>query len=123
VADYIAHAFIAAEETKQAVDYLALFSDDALFMDNSNASMRERGPDLMRNGQGFVIYLFQQEDWRIKFNSHFIADDGRYIALSGTWTDTGKNGNLVSVPIQIILEVRDGKIVRQDDYYDSDPYY
>lgn len=122
-AERIAQVFIAAEETKQAVDYLALFSDDALFMDNSNATMRERGPDLVRLSQGFILHLFQQESWRIKFSSHFISHDGHYIALSGTWTDTGKDGNPASVPILIILEVKDGKIIRQDDYYDSSPFY
>ncbi len=122
-AENVAQAFITAEETKSASDYLELFSNDALFMDNSNATMRERGPDLMRLSQTYVKYLFDQTKFAIKFNAHFISQDGRFITLTGAYTNAGKDGNLASVPICVVLEVKGGKIVRQDDYYDSGPYY
>jgi limonene-1,2-epoxide hydrolase len=38
-------------------------------------------------------------------------------------TFTGKDGNLASVPIMVILEVKDGKIIREDDYYDGSPFF
>ena len=59
----------------------------------------------------------------MKLNSHFVLRDGRFVAVTGTYTTTGKDGNLTSVPIVIILEVIDGKIIREDQYYDNSPFY
>ena len=53
VAENLAQAFISAVEGKQAADYLALFSYDAVFMDNSNATMREEGDDAYYDSSPF----------------------------------------------------------------------
>ena len=123
VAESIAQAFISAEEAKQAGDYLGLFSYEAVFMDNGDPFFRKRGVVYIRNSQQEVIQLFQQKNYGVKFSSHFVSEDGRFIALTGIYTNTGKDGNPASVPLEIILEVKDGKIIRQDDYYDSSPFY
>jgi ketosteroid isomerase-like protein len=59
----------------------------------------------------------------MKFTSQFVSRDGRFVALNGTYANAGKDGNLASVPIVIILEVRDGRIVREDQYYDNGAFY
>ncbi len=123
VAESIAQAFISAEEAKQAADYLGLFAYEAVFMDNSNATLRKLGGLYVRNSQQHVIDIFKQKNYGVKFSSHFVSEDGRFIALTGIYTNTGKDGNPASVPLEIILEVKDGKIIRQDDYYDSSPFY
>ncbi len=119
----LAQAFITTYEAKQAADWLALFSNDALFMDNGSPHARKEGVRYMRDDQTYVKYLFSLPHFSMKFGSHFISDDGRFIALSGTYTFTGKKGELASVPIMIILEVEDGKIIREDDYYDGSPFF
>jgi ketosteroid isomerase-like protein len=123
VAENLAQVFISAEEAKQAGDYLGLFSYEAVFMDNGDPFYRKRGVEYIRNSQQYVIQLFQQKNYGVKFSSHFVSEDGRFIALTGIYTNTGKDGNPASVPLEIILEVKDGKIIRQDDYYDSSPFY
>ena len=123
VADSLALAFITAEESKQAADYLDLFWDDAIYMDNSNATSRQLGGEYMRNSHSIVIEMFKHENYAMKWNSHFVSADGRFIALSGTYTNTGKDGNPASVPIAVILEVKDGKLIREDVYYDPSPFY
>jgi hypothetical protein len=123
VAESLAQAFISAEEAKQAGDYLGLFAYEAVFMDNGDPFFRKRGVDYIRNSQQYVIQLFQQKNYGVKFSSHFVSEDGRFIALTGIYTNTGKDGNPASVPMEIILEAKDGKIIRQDDYYDSSPFY
>jgi ketosteroid isomerase-like protein len=122
-AEKVAQAFISAFEAEQVGDYMALFQQDAIYMDNSNATMRKEGADYIRNYFTYVNYLFQHTNFAYKFSSYFVSPDGRFIALSGTYTNTGKDGKIASVPLQVILEVKDGKIIREDDYYDSSPFY
>jgi ketosteroid isomerase-like protein len=119
----LAQAFVTTYEAKQAADWLALFSNDALFMDNGNPAARKEGVMYMRDQHTYVKYLFALPHFSMKFSSHFVSDDGRFIALSGTYTFTDKKGEIASVPIMIILEVKDGKIVREDDYYDGSPFF
>ncbi len=123
VAEDLAQAYITVNEAKDAPAYLDLFSYDAVYMNNSNASARQEGVVYMRNGRTYVIYLFGLKNYAMKMNSHFISTDGRFIALSGIYTNTGKDGNPASVPVEVILEVKDGKLVREDVYYDPSPFY
>lgn len=123
VAENLAETFISTYEAKQASEWLALFSDDALFLDNGNPHAREEGAMYIRDNRTYVKYLFSLNHFSMKFSSHFISSDGRFIALSGTYTFTGKDGKLASVPIMIILEVQDGMIIREDDYYDGSPFF
>jgi ketosteroid isomerase-like protein len=122
-AERIAQAFISSYEAENAPDWLKLFSRDALFMDNGNATSRQEGAVYMRDNETYVNYLFQLKNFSMKFSSYFVSADGRFIALTSTYTNTGKDGNPASVPMQIILELKDGMIIREDDYYDSDPFY
>ena len=123
VAENLAQAFISSYEAKQAADWLNLFSYEAVFMDNGNATSRKEGVVYIRHSQTYVNYLFSLQNFSMKFSSHFVSEDGRFIALTATYTNTGKDGNPASVPMEIILEVKDGKIIREDDYYDSSPFY
>jgi hypothetical protein len=79
--------------------------------------------DLVRNSGAYVRNLFKNTNFGIKVHFHFISRDGRFVALTGTYTNTGRDGNLASVPVVIILEVKDGKIVREDWYYDNSLFY
>ncbi len=123
VVEDLARAFISAYESEQATDYLALFSYEAIFMDNSTPYRSDVMADLVRNSRTYVNNLFKNTNFGMKLNSHFVSRDGRFIALTGTYTNTGKDGNLASVPTVIILEVKDGKIIREDWYYDNGPFY
>lgn len=123
VVEDLAQAFISAYESEQAADYLSLFSYEAIFMDNSTPFRNDVVADLVRNSRSYVNYLFKNTNFGMKLNSHFVSRDGRFVALTGTYTNTGKDGNLASVPIVIILEVKDGKIMREDWYYDNSPFY
>jgi len=123
VVEEFAQAFIAAYESEQATDYLALFSYEAIFMDNSTPFRSYVVADLIRNSGSYVNNLFKNTNFGMKLNYHFVSRDGRFVALTGTYTNTGKDGNLASVPIVIILEVIDGKIIREDQYYDNSPFY
>ncbi len=119
----LAKAFVSAYETEQAADYLALFSYDAIYMDNSTPFRTEEVVIPVRNSRTYVNHLFKTMNFGMKLNSHFVSKDGRFVALTGTYTNTGKDGNPASVPIVIVLEVKDGKIMREDWYYDNSLFY
>ncbi len=122
-AEDLAQAFITTYEAKQATEWLALFSENALFQDNGSPYARDEGALHMHDNITYVKYLFALPHFSMKFSSHFISTDGRFITLVGTYTFTGKDGKSASVPIVIILEQQDGKIIREDDYYDGSPFF
>ena len=118
----LAQAFIAAYEAERPGDYLGLFSDDAIYLDNSIPYRSQVVADPVRSSGSYVRYLFTRPNFGMKFHSHIVARDGRFVALTGTYTNTGKDGNPASVPIVVILEVKAGKIIREDWYYDNTPF-
>jgi ketosteroid isomerase-like protein len=122
VVEDLAQAFISAYESEQAADYLALFSYEAIYMDNSIPYNNGEGAIFVRNSRTYVNHLFKNTNFGMKLNSHFVSRDGRFVALTGTYTNTGKDGNPASVSIVIILEVKDGKIIREDWYYDNSSF-
>ncbi len=122
-AEDLAQAFITTYEAKQSTEWLALFSKNALFQDNGSPHAREEGALHMHDNITYVKYLFTLPHFSMKFSSHFISADGRFISLVGTYTFAGKDGKPSSVPIVIILEQQDGKIIREDDYYDGSPFF
>jgi hypothetical protein len=123
VVQYLAEAYISAIGSKQASDYLALYSYEAIFLDSSTPYRSSVLYDLVRNSQNYVINLFKNTNFGMKLDSYVVARDGRFIVLTGTYTNMGKDGNLSSVSIIIILEVKDGKIIRDDWYYDNSSFY
>jgi ketosteroid isomerase-like protein len=46
----------------------------------------------------------------------FVSADGRLAAVQGTYADETAGGSLVDQPMLVILELKDGEIVRQYDY-------
>jgi ketosteroid isomerase-like protein len=119
----LAQAFISAYGSEQAGDLLALYSYEAIFMDNSTPYRSDWLYDLVRNSSNYVINLFENTSFGMKLDSYVVSRDGRFVVLTGTYTNIGKDGNLSSVPITIILEVKDGEIIREDQYYDNSSYY
>jgi hypothetical protein len=123
VVQNLAEAYISAIGLKQASDYLALYSYDAILMDSSTPYRSDWLYDLARNSTNYIINLFENTSFGMKLDYYVVSRDGRFIVLTGTYTNIGKDGNLSSVPITIILEVKDGEIIRDDWYYNNSSFY
>jgi ketosteroid isomerase-like protein len=114
VADSITRSYASAYEAKDAGAYLSLFSGDADYVDygvqvhSKIGALRE---ELLRS--------FERETFRLIIRSLFVSADGRFAALQGTFTDTARSGDVVSVAIISVLEIRDGKIIKESLYYDG----
>ena len=117
VADSLTTAYVSAYERKDARAYLSLFSTDADYADYAVQVHAKIGA--LRDE---LFHSFARETFRHLIRSFFVSTDGRFAALQGTYTDTARSGDPVSVPIVSVLEFRDRKIVKESLYYDGSPF-
>ena len=108
-------AWISAYESKDADKYIALYSDDIYYADWAIGAFIN-GKDGWSSG---VRSTFPEEGFGVKVNSYFISSDGRFAAVECIYSDKDSQGRIVSMPMVSILEFKNGKIVKETDYYDA----
>ncbi len=109
VADYVS-----AYQEKDARAYLALFSQDADYVDFAvqvHAKIRQLKDELASS--------FAREGFHLVFHSSFVSSDGRFAALQGTYSDSARSGEPASVPIVSILQIAGAKLTKEALYYDG----
>ena len=107
-------AYVSAYQEKDARAYLALFSQDADYVDFAvqvHAKIRQLKDELASS--------FAREGFRLVFHSFFVSSDGRFAALQGAYSDSARSGEPVSVPIASILQITGAKISKESLYYDG----
>jgi ketosteroid isomerase-like protein len=120
-AESIAQQYASAFEERDVDKYFLLHSDDALYVDNGIGY--DSKPAKVRLYVQELQALFRYVDsFQVKMTSHFISTDGRFVVLQGTYSDWGKSGFPTTVPIVIVVEIREGKIVQETAYYDGSPF-
>lgn len=116
IAETLAKQYLTAYETKNADLYYSLFSSDALYMDYGV----NFGPFRVMDIKDETYSGFASKYFEYKIISSFVSADGRHVALEGTYTDRVRGGNnTASVRCLSILEIRDGKIVKESLYYNG----
>jgi len=118
VATGVAQKFAAACNAKNAKRYLALFSDDAMYVDYG----MHVGPLKMKILASEVDSTFADKNFAFKVKPSFVSDDGRFATLQGEFSNMGHDGTVQTVPALVVLEIKDGKIISEADYYDGEPY-
>ena len=116
----VVQEFIAAGEARDADRYLATFAPGAHIYD-----MTFMNPDLgsIQKLESFVRVDFApKSNFAVKFDDYFISPDGRFATLRGHYTNLGKDAQPVTVHLVTLLEVKDGKVLSESDYYDSSAY-
>ncbi len=114
VAESLVQAYISAYQAKDARAYLSLFSKDADYIDFAvqvHAKINHLKDELASS--------FRREGFRFSIHSSFVSADGQSAALQGTYTDSGRSGEPVSVPIASFLLLSGGKLTREALYYDG----
>jgi len=114
VAESLVQAYISAYQAKDARAYLSLFSKDADYIDFAvqvHAKISHLKDELASS--------FRRGGFRFSIHSSFVSADGQCAALQGTYTDSGRSGEPVSVPIASFLQLTGGKITREALYYDG----
>jgi ketosteroid isomerase-like protein len=110
----IVEAYISAYRAKDARAYLALFSNDADYVDYAvqvHAKIGQLREELVSS--------FHREGFRLVFHSYFVSEDGQFAALRGTYSDRARSGDPASVPIVSILQMAGPKIAKEALYYDG----
>jgi len=118
VATSVAQKLAAACNAKSAKSYLALFSDDAMYVDYG----MHVGPVKMKILASEVDSAFADKNFAFKIKPSFVSDDGRFATLQGEFSNMGHDGTVQTVPALVVLEIKDGKIISEADYYDGEPY-
>lgn len=114
VAESLVKAYISAYQAKDAHAYLSLFSNDADYLDFAvqvHAKINHLKDELASS--------FRREGFNFRIHSSFVSGDGQFAALQGTYADSARSGEPVSVPIASLLHIRGGKITREALYYDG----
>ncbi len=118
-AEIIAQQYATASDTKNADLYLSLFSADAVTMDYGV----NYGPFRITDIRDDVYAFFADKYSQFTVKSFFVSADGRFAAVEGIYTDWIRGGNnTISAPCLAILEIKDGKIVKESLYYNGAPF-
>ena len=120
VAESIAQQYTAASNSKNVDQYLSLFAPDAITMDYGV----NYGPFYVRDITDDIHVYYSSKYFQYQVNSSFVSSDGRFAALEGIYTDWIHGGNqTASVPCLVIIEMKDGKIIKESIYYNSAPLF
>lgn len=114
----LVQAWVDAYHSLDADAYMSYFAEDAVYLDMAIKDFGTYNRDMLDRA---VHSTFQEEGFKIEITSFFVSPDGKFAAAEGTYYDLNKAGRQVPMPMAIILEIRDGKIVKETDYYDRSP--
>ena len=112
--DSLINAYISAYQTKDPRAYLSLFSRDADYVDFA-VQVHAKISQL----KGELGSSFRREGFRLSFHSFFVSADGKSAALQGTYSDSARSGEPVSIPIASLLQIAGDKITKEALYYDG----
>ena len=120
VAEEIASQFIQAYETYDAEGLISTFHDEYVFMDYG----MDDGPYTKGNISYFIKESMAEPDtWKAQFDEYTITPDGRFAVLAGTFSMVDKrDGEMVTVPAYVVLEVKDGLIIAETWYYNGEVF-
>jgi steroid delta-isomerase-like uncharacterized protein len=108
-----------ALRTRDQEKTMSFYGDDIIWEDAATKDHVTGKPELT----SMVIWLFALPDVKWDVTSSFVSGDGKWAATEWVWSGTNA-GQGYSITGVSILEIRDGKIVRETIYYDrtSSPY-
>ena len=72
--------------------------------------------------KSMYVSVYALPDVKFEYTSSFVSGDGQWAAAKWIWSGT-KGGESYSIPGVSILEIRDGKIVRETIYYNTTAAY
>ncbi len=93
---------------------MANYGDDIVWEDAATGD-RATGKEELRS---MVVWLFSIPDVKWDVTSSFVSRDGKWAANEWVWTGS-YGGQDFSISGASILEIREGKIVRETIYYDK----
>jgi ketosteroid isomerase-like protein len=120
----LVQGYIDAYHALDADKFMSYFADDATYFDTALKDIgvyTRAALDRSVHSTFSAAISAEGKGFKVEINSFFVSPDGKFAALEGTYYDFNKFGRQVPMPMVIILEFRDGKIIRETDYYDRGP--
>lgn len=114
----LVQGWIDAYHALDADKFMSYYAEDAVYLD---VSMKDFGTYTFEMLDRNVRHTFDNEGFKVEIVSFFVSPDGKFAALEGIYFNLNKYGRQVGMPMVIILEFLDGRIIRETDYYDSSP--
>lgn len=114
----LVQGYVDAYHALDADKYMSYFAEDAKYYDMGLRDFGAWDRDALDKA---VHSTFITEGFKVGIDSFFVSTDGKFAALEGTYYDLNKAGRQVGMPMVIILDIQDGKIIKEVDYYDRSP--
>ncbi|MGE5248810.1 MAG: nuclear transport factor 2 family protein [Bacteroidota bacterium] len=114
----LVQGWVDAYHAKDADKFMSFFAEDAVYLDTA---IKDFGTFSRDSLDRMVHSTFQEEGFKIEVTSFFVSPDGKFAVAQGSYYDLNKAGKQVAMPVAMILEIRDGKIIKETDYYDRGP--
>jgi hypothetical protein len=114
----LAQRWVDAYHALDADMYMSLFAPTAVYYDMSLKDFGAYTRDALDRA---VHGTFNQPGFKVTIDSFFVSPDGKRAALEGTYYDLNKAGIQVGMPMVTLLEIQDGMIMKETDYYDRGP--
>lgn len=108
--------FMAALQAQDVEKIISLYSDDFSYI---NVAIMDFGAISLKDYQRVLRRGYAQGDGIFIPDKAYRSQDGKSAALSGTLIAEDMFGRIVNVPMVMIIEIRDGKIFHQTDYFDG----
>lgn len=114
----LVEGYVDAYHALDADKFMSYFAEDAVYLDMALKDFGAYSRDALDRS---VHSTFKGEGFKVEVVSFFISPDGKFAALEGTYYDLNKSGQQVGMPMVIILEIQESKIIKETDYYDRSP--
>ena len=113
-------AYLDAFFAKDLDAVMDTFADDVVFVDQTSSDYLE-GEDAVAAMYTGALRMTDPE--RSAVTDRFVAADGTFAASEWEWIGTSFYGKPFDLPLVVVHEYRDGKIVREAMYYASPNAY
>jgi ketosteroid isomerase-like protein len=113
--DSLVDGFAAALQAKNVDLILSYYSDDFVYL---NVTIMDLGEVALADYQRVLRQGYAAGDGIFIPDQVYYKADQSGAALSGSLTALDKTGRMATVPMVMIVEIANGKITRQIDYFD-----
>jgi ketosteroid isomerase-like protein len=112
----VVQSWMNAHQSLDADKLMSCYAEDVVYL---NVVIKDFGTVTYDGLNKSIRKDFQKDGFRMELVSSFISPDGKFAAIQGTYYDLNSAGRQISMPIAIVLEFRDGEIVKETDYFDG----
>lgn len=105
-----------AYQEKDVEEFMSYYDEDMQYL---NVVIKDFGTVTFDGLSKSIRNDLLDDDSGWEFVSFFVDSNGNFAVIEGMYYELNRSDKQVSIPIAIVLEIRNGKIIRQTDYFDG----